>query len=174
MKRCRFLQQTTVIQNAVGERNQSETCTEIKHTERESLEMNAGGGPSSGWPITIDLYLQGNLKHEYLHQNTPEPHVNVREVLAATREKAESRDPVLKSNFRGNTCLFPTWQEPFSPAGCPCMASGCWDQSRHNGVKDVCDLLYVVHQASTASGALGFGNSKWQWIREGPDAGDNS
>lgn len=104
MKRCRFLQQTTVIQNAVGERNQSKTCTEITHTHSESLEMNARGGPSSGWPITIDLYLQGNLKHEYLHQNTPEPRVNVREVLAATREKAESRDPVLKSNFRGNTC----------------------------------------------------------------------
>lgn len=144
-------------------------------------------------PITIDLYLKGNLKHKYLHQNTPEPHVNVREGLAATREEAESREKQRKTASSNpmttlgkstpisdySQALFPTWQEPFSPAGCTCMASGCWDQSRHNGVKDISDLLcmYVVHQASAALGLLLFGNSKLQWIcvkSKCHDIGDNS
>lgn len=56
------------------------------------------------------------------------------------------------------------------------MASGCWDQSRHNGVKDISDLLcmYVVHRASAALGLLLFGNLQWISVKSKcHDIGDN-
>lgn len=130
--------------------------------------------------------LQGNLKHEYLHQNTPEPHVNVREGLAATRKEAESRDPVLKSSLRGNTCqleidlklFFQPGKNPFHLLDAPVwhlfvgIKAGTMESRTYVISSMWCTkpaLLQVHSDLETQNG------SKWICVKsKGCDAGDNS